>query len=80
MIYVLLYKMRCCLPKELLQDPLRVHGADNSVSSDRGVVKDLIVVATFESLVAEKVNSLEVLVGNVAKAISLVPASGKDIK
>lgn len=68
------------LEEELAQDRFGVLRAGDSVSNDAGVLEDLIIVAALERLITKEVNMLEVLVLNVAKAVSLVPSHREDIK
>ena len=50
------------------------------MSGHTRVAVDLIIVATLEGLVSEKVNGLEVLMLNMTKAVGLVPSSGENIE
>lgn len=71
---------RSILQEQLLADSHRVIRALDSMSDSSRIIEDLPVISAFESLIAEEVNLLEVLVLDVLQAVCLVPSSWEDIK
>lgn len=68
------------MKEELLEDANSVIGRVDSMANSSRVLVNFVVVTALVGLVTKEVNVLEVLALNVSQAVSLVPASGEDIK
>lgn len=73
-----------CIPlrlrEELLTDPACVFRCCHCVAHSSGVCEDLMVIATWHSLVSKEINGLIASFLQVPQAIALVPSIRKHIK